>query len=165
MILTFTVYGVAQPKGSMRAFQPRGMHFPIVTESNKSVRGWQQLVAEGASRAIGALDADARGVLTAGVRLSVVFYLPRPKALLKRGLPIAHLKKPDLDKLTRAVNDALKGVVYQDDSQLIELLARKVYADVDDVPHVDLRVEPTTGYGSIHPPAAPLPLFEIGDAR
>ena len=52
-MLTFTVFGVAQSKGSMRAFTPRGMKFPIVTDSNRKAKAWAQLVAEGASRALG----------------------------------------------------------------------------------------------------------------
>lgn len=164
MTLSFRVYGLAQPKGSMRAIRVKGMKFPIVTDSNRNCRSWQQLVAEGANRAIGGLNDADRGVLVAGVRLSLAFYLARPKALMRRGVPVAHLKKPDLSKLIRAVEDALTGVVYIDDSQVVELLAMKQYADVDDAPHVDIRVEPTAGWKAIEVPAAPLPLFEIPDA-
>ena len=39
-----------------------------------------------------------------------------------------HTTAPDLDKLTRAVLDALTGVLYLDDKQVIELHARKQYA-------------------------------------
>jgi crossover junction endodeoxyribonuclease RusA len=160
MTLTFRVYGVAQPKGNMRAINMRGMKFPIVTDSNKGVRSWQQLIAEGANRALAGLPPAERAILTEGVRLSVAFFLPRPKALMKRGVPIAHLKKPDTSKLLRAVEDALTQVVYHDDSQVVELLASKSYADVDDLPHVDVKVEPTAGWRPIVVPAAPLPLFE-----
>src|SRR6185436_212686 len=79
MTLTFTVFGVAQPKGNMRAINIPGMKFPIVTDSNRSVKSWSQLVAEGANRAIGALPAAERGVLEGPVRLTMAFYLPRPK--------------------------------------------------------------------------------------
>ena len=160
-MLAFRVYGVAQPKGSMRAFTPKGKRFPIVTDSNKSVQSWQQLIAEGASRALQALPPAERGPLQDGVRLSLAFYLPRPKALQRRGVPVAHLKKPDTSKLIRAVEDALTSLAYGDDSQVVELLAIKHYADVDDAPHVDIRVEPTAGCQPVDVPAAPLPLFEL----
>ena len=39
-----------------------------------------------------------------------------------------HTVKPDLDKLVRAVKDALKHVLWKDDAQVIELVARKGYA-------------------------------------
>lgn len=160
MTLAFTVYGVAQAKGSMRAIQIRGMKFPIVTDSNKSARSWSQLVAEGASRAIHELPASERGVLTEGVRLTVAFYLPRPKKYNRRGVDAAHLTKPDLDKLLRAVLDALTKVAFQDDSQVTQLIASKHYAPLDGAPHVDIRVE--------HAPATwnpvaleKMPLFEL----
>jgi Holliday junction resolvase RusA-like endonuclease len=39
--------------------------------------------------------------------------------------------KPDLTKLLRAVEDALTGVVWRDDSQIIHQVVNKEYADVD----------------------------------
>lgn len=157
-MLTFTVYGVAQPKGNMRAFQPRGMKFPIVTETNRNVRSWSQLVAEGAGNEL-SKQPDPR-VITDPVRVTAEFHLPRPKKYQRRGLVVAHCKAPDLDKLVRAVLDALSAVVFDDDAQVVELLAIKRYADVDRVPHVTIRVEATPGTRTIEAPAPPLPLFE-----
>jgi Holliday junction resolvase RusA-like endonuclease len=158
--LAFRVHGVAQPKGNMRAIHIPGMKFPIVTDSNRSVKSWSQLVAEGANRAIAALPPGDRGVLDGPVRLTVAFYLPRPKKYAKRGVPVAHLTAPDWDKLSRGVSDALTHVVYRDDKQVVEAVIGKFYAEVDDVPHVDIRVESTAGVRPIVVPAAPLPLFE-----
>ncbi len=160
MTLAFRVFGVAQPKGNMRAIHLRGMKFPIVTESNRNAKSWAQLVAEGANRALGELPAADRNLLCAAVRVTVAFYLPRPKKYQKRGVPVAHLKAPDIDKLLRGILDALSHVVFLDDSQVVELLASKHYAEVDDVPHVDIRVEATAGVRPLVVPAAPLPLFE-----
>src|SRR4249920_136587 len=63
MTLAFTVYGVAKPKGNMRAFHPKGMKFPIVTESNRNVKSWQQLVAAGASHALHQVPLEQQAVL------------------------------------------------------------------------------------------------------
>ena len=38
-----------------------------------------------------------------------------------------HTKKPDVDNLVKAVKDALKGLLYQDDAQIIHLEASKAY--------------------------------------
>jgi crossover junction endodeoxyribonuclease RusA len=157
--LAFTVYGVAQPKGNMRAIHLRGMKFPIVTDSNRNARSWSQLVAEGANRALAELPAEQRAILDGAVRLTVAFYLPRPKKY-KRGVPVAHLTAPDWDKLARAIGDALTHVVYRDDSQIVEAVIGKFYADVDGVPHVDVVVERTGGTRPVVVPAAPLPLFQ-----
>jgi len=159
MILEFQVFGVAQPKGNMRAINIPGMKFPIVTDSNRSVKSWSQLVAEGANRALGALPAAERGVLEGPVRLTMAFYLPRPKKFQRRGVPVAHLTAPDWDKLSRAVSDALTHVVYRDDKQVVEAIVGKFYAEVDGTPRVDVRVESTAGVRPMPVPPAPLPLF------
>lgn len=64
------------------------------------------------------------------VRVEVDFYLPRPKSVTpkKRPDPIV---PPDLDKLLRALLDGIgqSQVIWQDDSQVTEIEARKHYAD------------------------------------
>ncbi len=162
MKLAFTVYGVAQPKGNIKVFvrEMKGMHIPIATERNRSVKGWSQLVAQGASDALAQLPAPERVMLEGAVRLTVAFYLPRPKKYAKRGVPVAHLTAPDWDKLARGIGDALSQVVYRDDKQIVEAVIGKFYAEVDGVPRVDIVVEPTGGIRPIVVAPAPLPLFE-----
>jgi crossover junction endodeoxyribonuclease RusA len=143
MTLAFTVHGAAEPKGNHRALLIKGMKFPIVTETNKGVKSWQQLVSQGADLALNALPPADRALLVDGVRLSVAFYLPRPKSLPRRHT--AHTKAPDVDKLLRAILDALTHVIFRDDSQVCELVAVKHYAAEGDVPHVDITVAPTQG--------------------
>ena len=62
------------------------------------------------------------------VELEVMFYLDRPSSVstVKRPYPTV---APDTDKLLRAVGDSLSGVIYDDDAQIIRVLAWKVYAD------------------------------------
>lgn len=122
----FRVIGEAQPKGSMRSFIPKGWTRAILTDSNPRVKGWQQLVAEQAQQVA------ADGLFVGPVAMGVVFHLPRPQSLPKRVLH--HTKKPDLDKLVRAMKDALKGILYSDDSQVVRLVARKQYAAIAAAP-------------------------------
>lgn len=42
---------------------------------------------------------------------------------------VHHIVKPDLDNVLKAVGDALNGVVYEDDSQIIDCHIRKAYAE------------------------------------
>lgn len=156
MTLCFTVFGVAQPMGSKRAFIPKGWARPVVTDSNRSLKSWQQLVMDATAQAILALPPTERRLLQDGVRLTVVFYLPRPKSAPKR--ITAHTTAPDLDKLVRALGDALTGVVYRDDAQIVDLVALKRYAALGAVPSVEIRVEPST---TVVPFAAMAPLFEV----
>jgi len=157
MTLCFTVYGTAQPKGNMRALQLRGMKFPIVTDSNRNVKSWSQLVAEGASHALQQLPQHERELLPLGVRVSLFFYLPRPKKHSKRGVFVPHCVAPDIDKLERAVLDALSGVVYHDDRQVTEVVKGKYYADVDMPAHINVRVEAAPDVRlTVQPTACPL---------
>lgn len=155
-MIAFTVFGIASGMGSKRAFVPRGWKRPIITDSNRNLKSWQSLVADAASRAI-AEHPDWK-IIDGGVRLSLSFFLPRPKSLKAR--VTAHTKAPDTSKLVRATEDALTGVVFVDDAQVIELLAIKRYADPSASPHVRVRVEPTSGIGPVVVPPAPLPLLE-----
>lgn len=135
--LTFTVFGKAEPKGSTRAFLPKGWTRPIVTTDNPKSKGWQQLVAEAASRAL-----EGRGQMFLGpVRLTCVFYMRRPKSLPRtRVTPM--VKKPDVSKLARSTEDALTGVVWRDDSQVTDLQVTKLYAAIGDSPRAVITVEP-----------------------
>jgi crossover junction endodeoxyribonuclease RusA len=157
--LAFTVYGVPLTKGNHRAIRVKGMKFPIITESNRNVASWQQLVAEGASHAIAQLPADDRELLGSGVRVTIAFYLPRPKKFSKRGVFVHHLTKPDLDRLERAILDALTAVAYHDDKQVTEVIKGKYYAAVGSPARVDVAVEaaPPVPIGAMEHDA---PLFE-----
>lgn len=159
MILAFTVYGVAQPKGNHRALALKGMKFPIITETNRNVKSWQQLVAEGANQALLQLPAAERRLLEHAVRLTIAFYLPRPKKHAKRGVFVPHCVAPDIDKLERAILDALSQVVYADDKQVTEVIKGKYYAAVDEPAHVDVRVEPAPGQRLVEAPPRDQPLF------
>jgi Holliday junction resolvase RusA-like endonuclease len=154
MTLEFRVYGVAQQMGSKRAFVPKGWTRPVITDSNRNLKSWQTLVAESASHALAQLPTPERELLVDGVRLTVAFYLPRPKSLAKR--VTAHTKTPDVDKCIRALSDALTKVVFQDDAQICDLVAMKRYAPPGGIPYVDVRVEPSAG---VVPITTDQPLF------
>lgn len=157
MTLQFRVYGEAQPQGSAKAFVPKGWHRPIITSDNPALKSWRQLVAEAAHLALHALAPAERALLLEGVRVSIAFYLPRPKSLAKRRT--AHTTRPDVDKCCRAIFDSLSAVVFRDDSQVCELVAAKQYARLGDPPHVDITVEPTAG---VEPLERNQPLFARG---
>lgn len=135
-ILDFVAIGVPQPKGSAKAFIPKGWTRAIVTSDNSKNKGWQQLLAEAASRAI-AQSKDFR-IIDGPAILRVIFYLPRPKAIRNKDVP--QIKKPDLDKLVRSTKDALTKVVWIDDSMVVEIHARKFYARPGESPRAEISV-------------------------
>jgi crossover junction endodeoxyribonuclease RusA len=130
------VAGIPVPKGSTRAFVVKGR--AVTTNANAKTKPWQQSV-EWVVR-------DEVGRLTGGrilypkpdaVSLALRFVLPRRNSEPKRITP-PHTRKPDLDKLTRSVMDALTGVAYDDDSQVTELLVQKDTAKVGQQPGVEI---------------------------
>lgn len=41
-----------------------------------------------------------------------------------------HIKKPDTSNCTKFLEDTLKGIVIEDDSQVVEIIAKKIYSDI-----------------------------------
>ena len=156
-IVAFAVYGLAVAKGSTRAFLPKGAKFPVVTSTARNLKEWENLVRFAAQEHCGRdWSLDGPKLLT------LHFSLPRPKSLAKKKAP--HLKKPDLDKLVRAVNDALTGILYHDDAQIVSILASKEYAHVDETPRVHITVKDDDYYApSVQARRAP-GLLETGDS-
>lgn len=155
MTITFHVDGDPQPKGSTKAYYIAKLGRASVTEDNRKSRPWAALVRDAAEQEAGPEILFPRGV---PVRLTVLFTMPRPVSLPKR--VTAPTKKPDLDKLLRNVKDALTGVVWQDDSQVIELSSRKRYACGAERPGVVVEVRSivaieTTAHGLLDQEARP----------
>jgi crossover junction endodeoxyribonuclease RusA len=165
VILAFTVYGLPLSKGSVHARIVRtasGRQIPIVTDSNRGLRSWEQLIKAAASQTLNTIPAGERRLFPLGVRLSIAFYLPRPTkydAPKYRGAFVPHCTAPDLDKLARAVLDALTATVYHDDKQVTELIAAKYYTAPDEAARVDIRAEDAPLPGTSPAPPRELPLF------
>ena len=67
-------------------------------------------------------------LIEGGVDIEIVFSFIRPKSVSAKKRPHM-IVKPDIDKLERAVLDALTHHAYNDDSQVVKLSARKIYGD------------------------------------
>lgn len=133
--LKFTVFGTPQPKGSTRAFMRPGMRYPVVTNDNPKGKAWQKAVALGAIAARGAGKPVERGP----IELAIEFYLPRPQRLARKATP-PHLTRPDCDKLTRCVGDALTKICWHDDGQIVRIVATKAYAEAGEQPRATITV-------------------------
>lgn len=149
--IRFTVFGVPQPKGSARAFMRPGMRFPVVTSDNKSLKSWETAIRSTLQQVMPTIPRETRvSIWNAPIAIALAFYLPRPKSLPKR--EVHHVKRPDLDKLVRGSCDALIGVVFVDDSQVVSFTATKHYAD--GTARLDIVVAPYDG-----------PLFQPGEVK
>ena len=121
--IVITVYGVPVAQGRPRFFR-RGNH--VGAFDPKKSRDYKDSIKMQAIEQLrfnGHIPPLCEGALT----MQVLAYLPRPKTLSKK--VVHHIKRPDADNIAKGCKDALKGVVYKDDSQIVELLVRKSYGD------------------------------------
>ena len=114
------VAGEPRPQGSKKAFN-RGAHIVLV-EANKDLPVWRDQMKK--MFELKMMELDNR--FDTAVSVSLTFWLTRPKTVTRQYAT----KTYDIDKLTRAVLDSLtQGGVIQDDSNVVDLTARKTYAD------------------------------------
>ncbi len=121
-MITFTVEGTARPQGSKRHVGGGRM-----IESSKHVGAWRDFV-----RLKAAQEMSKWPVAEGPVSVDIQFYFDRPKKHynskgLRADAPDKHTTKPDIDKLLRAVLDAMTGIVFKDDSQVQQVVMLKWY--------------------------------------
>jgi len=133
--VTFRVPGDPVTKGSTRSFNHAKTGAIITMDSNaKRLEPWEATVK------LAAAEAWDDKLTNGPVGLIIAFGFRRPKnhygtgrnaEVLKASAPmeVITFKRNDLDKLLRAVMDALTGVVYIDDAQVAYIEASKLYAD------------------------------------
>jgi len=125
LLADIRVLGVPQAQGSIKAFMRPGAKFASLTSTNKNLKPWRQDVGLLAKSSMNQLKSE---LATGAVRVDIWFGFQRPKSRKKDRHKTT---KPDLDKLERAVLDALTGICYQDDSQVTVLHAEKFYGDAE----------------------------------
>lgn len=119
--LSIEVFGDPVPQGSKRAVVHRSTGKAVMFEGNSArLRTWRSEIVS-ALRAI--FDGDP---FPGPVKVSIFFFLRRP---LRPRYPLPTVR-PDVDKLTRAVLDAIEAAgVIRNDAQVVTLSARKRYGD------------------------------------
>lgn len=123
VLVKFTCAGHPVTQGSKRAFVRNGR--PILTEqSGDRLKLWRHMLATTAH--LSAPD----GPLAGPVQVHLWFRLERPASTpkRKRTWPIK-ARSGDVDKLARAALDAMTGVVFLDDAQVVRLVVEKDWAD------------------------------------
>lgn len=122
--VTFAIDGRCPTKGSTRSFVNPKTGKVVTLADNKSLKQWT-IDARWQARA-------ARVPMIYkphGVSMGVTVQFVKPKSA-KQTTPTV---RPDVDKLLRAVLDALTNVAYQDDSQVVSVTTTKVYGPCERV--------------------------------
>ena len=142
-MITIRVAGVPAPQGSKRHVGGGRM-----VESSRAVGPWREAVRAETQRAIAGPLAVPRGAGRTSlwpvghtslqpVQVTVKFTLPRPQGHYGTGANATRVRpsaprwphrKPDLDKLIRAVLDGItQGGAIADDAQVVRIAAQKTY--------------------------------------
>lgn len=116
-VIEFFVAGEPIPQGSKTNMPLPGGRV-VMVESNRKTKPWRKAVKTAAWLAM-----DDEAIHNGPVSIRVVFAFDRPGSTEFD----TKCTKPDVDKLVRAIFDAMKGTIYSDDCRVIELNARKVY--------------------------------------
>jgi Holliday junction resolvase RusA-like endonuclease len=137
--IRFFVAGEPQPKGSTRSFYVKKLERVVTTTTNKNTKQWQLRIATEAQRAN-----ESRGISFYkpdkgyGYEVEAMFLFIRPKSLPKKVR--SNTKRPDLDKLVRALLDGLADILLPDDSQVVSIKASKRYIQHGETPGAEIRL-------------------------
>jgi Holliday junction resolvase RusA-like endonuclease len=122
-MLTIVALGEAMPQGSFKAVVSRSTGRPMLKKANEKPQNeWRANVRDETRKVM-----DGRDPMEGPVVLTIVFTRPALATAPKRK-PTWPCKKPDWDKLARAVSDGLKdGGAYRDDAQVVRAVVVKHY--------------------------------------
>ena len=139
-MITLHVLGTPAPKGSSRPMLNRktGKAFTFKggsPQNAEKLTTWDTNVRATAAGAVGTIGAPP--FVETALSVAITFRLARPgghwgkgkqAGRLKPGAPAHPRGKPDIDKLARSTLDSLTGIVFDDDSRIVQLAIAKVYA-------------------------------------
>ena len=143
MMVEFMVLGAPKGKERPRAAKLRDR---TIVYTPKKTKDYEREIAT-------AYRTQCRGIFSGAVAIEIHAYYEIPKsASRKRVLDMVSdrerpTKKPDGDNIAKAVCDALNGVAYKDDSQVVELTVRKYYSKF---PHVQVFISEAKTDGESH---------------
>lgn len=74
-------------------------------------------------------------LLEGDLSIIINFYFSIPKSTSKKNRElmlkgeIRHNKRPDIDNCIKSITDALNNIAYKDDSQIVQVIASKLYSE------------------------------------
>jgi Holliday junction resolvase RusA-like endonuclease len=127
-MVTFKVDATPVPKGRAR-YVRRGNH--ISTYTPEKTRTYETLIRDTAIEAMGSSEP-----LETPVNLYLYIRVPIPKSYSKKKVEDClngldkPIRKPDASNILKSVEDGMNGIVYKDDSQIVNLHVTKVYSSL-----------------------------------
>jgi Holliday junction resolvase RusA-like endonuclease len=145
LVLSFSVPGDPVTQGGMTAFvNPRTGRAHVAHKRSSALAEYRARVAL-AAQAVGASP------MSGPLAVSATFVLARPRGhfgtgrnegQLRAGAPVWPTTRPDIDKLERALLDALCGACYANDAQVVRSSMTKRYAGPREAPATVVAISP-----------------------
>lgn len=130
-ITSFYIKGHPMPAGSKKYVgHTKNNKAIIIDQSGKKGADWRK-ACQLTAKTFCYTGEPIEGPIIVNMR----FYLLRPKnhynskGELKKSAPKYHLTKPDKTKLCRAVEDAITGIIWKDDSMIFDGYVSKEYVN------------------------------------
>ena len=140
MMITYVVYGEPVGKGRPR-FAKRGSFVSTYTpQKTKTYEDEIRMMARAAMGSNELLDAPVTVAIYIRASIPASFSKQKRKDALE-GI-LKPTKKPDIDNIAKCFLDAMNGIVYLDDKQVVNLHLTKVYAET---PAVEIMVKEDLG--------------------
>jgi len=133
-MIKFTVFGEAVAQGRPR-FTTIAGHAKAYDPQTS--RNYKQIVRDEA------LKHKPPMPLQEAINLRVIIYKGIPKSFSQKRHKLASdgslrpVTKPDVDNVVKGIKDALKSVIWRDDSQVVALVAEKYYSDT---PRIEIEI-------------------------
>lgn len=133
MTVIFTIPGEPQGKARPRVVRNKYTGRNMTYTPDKTV-AYEELVRARYKAVVGDNSFDDRAL---GVCITAYFGIPKSKSKKQKALMLSNViypaKKPDCDNIAKIICDALNGIAYKDDSQIVKLNAFKAYAETPSV--------------------------------
>lgn len=139
--LAFTVPGPVRGKGRPRIVKIGGFSRMKADEQTASYENLVTLAARQAMGSAPPLEGPVCVALTARFVPAASASRRAQAAMLSGEVPPS--KKPDLDNIVKVL-DALNGVAFRDDAQIVSVFARKIYSEA---PGLDIVIRPYAAPG------------------
>lgn len=137
---SFTVFGDAQPGGSKQAHRVKNSDRIVVRDDNPKAKDWKLEVGM-----VAGILMRGRDPFEGPLALFVTFYRERPRGHsgahgVRRSAPKYPVVKPDTTKLLRPLEDALTGILWKDDAQIVTQQVAKRYCATGEEPRAEVEV-------------------------
>lgn len=144
-VVKIVVRGKTEPGGSKTVMPRHGIRYPVtimsvkhllactvVTDANRKAAAWKRSIA-GVAR----YEMTGRDPLEGPIGVKFLFVVERPKTVSRAYPTVA----PDALKLARPAEDALTGIVWRDDAQIVhEVIDKRYQSNPDDPQRCEIAV-------------------------